>query len=456
MKKILATFLALCTVWGLFFGANAAEYTYPEPIQETKWKDPEFSTDHAYSIAFVGDPQFLNDSDVNLGEKKMEQIFGTIADTADERKLKHVFVLGDITHDGYRNDSNLAFQHNDPPETGEWENAQKAIFQLGDAGVSYSLCRGNHDDYMMDDYFNIPAYTDQFKGCGGFFSDPDTKYGEGREPKNPEGYVYWSAISGYHKESVVNSYKTMEICGNKYILITVDFNPTMPVVNWLNGLLEEYSDHHAIITTHAYIGSSGKLLTENDGTMFDHGISATQLWNSCIKLHENVLAVVCGHVGTTKPVVSAQKGVNGNMVRSILVDAQKYDQHRGKDGTVLAGVQDVGAVLYMNFSEDGSKVTFDYYSTLLNKEYAQEIYPITFYKEDPLKSAPDREASAEAETETTPSATTEPQLQGNSGSGTLIAILGGAAAVAVILVLIFVARKKPTFFRESGRQENDM
>ena len=445
MRKIISFFVALCLVATLVSVSGAGEYTYKEPVVEKDWKDPEFSTDHAYSIAFVGDPQFINNSDVYMGEKKMEQLFGVIADTAEERKLKHVFVLGDITHVGYRNDSNLAFAHNSPPITSEWENAQKAIFQLGDAGISYSLVRGNHDDYMMDDYFNVPAYTDQFKDCGGFFSDSEAKYSKAREPKNPDNYVDWSAKSGYHENSIVNSYKTMEICGNKYIFITVDFNPTMKVVNWLNGILEEYSDHMAILTTHAYINRLGKHLTYNDGTMYDHGVAAPQLWESCLKLHENLLMVVCGHVGAIKPVVSARKGVGGNMVREILIDPQNYDLHKDENGTVLDGVQDTGAVVYMNFSEDGGKVTFDNYSTLMNKEYAQETYPMTLYKEKPaFLQDKDKETSAEAvqNTEPAPTTSTEPQLQGQGGSGIVIAIVGSACAVAVIVVAVILVRKK--------------
>ncbi len=439
MRKIVSVLLALCMMAGLL-PVSAAAYTYAEPIEKDKWKDPEFSTDHAYSIAFVGDPQFINNSDVNFGENKMEQLFGVIADTAEERKLKHVFVLGDITHAGYRNDSNLAAKHVTPPATGEWENAQKSILQLSDAGISYSLCRGNHDDYMMDDYFNIPAYTDQFKDCGGFFSDSAARYTGGNEPKNPDQYVYWSATTGYHENSIVNSYKTVEICGNKYVFITVDFNPTMKVVNWLNDTLEKYSDHMAIVTTHAYIDRNGHHLPENDGTMIDHGIAAPQLWESCLKLHENLLMVVCGHVSYIKPLVSARKGVNGNVVREILVNPQGYDLNRESGG----GVQDTGAVLYMNFSENGGKVTFDYYSTLMNKEYAVESYPMNLYKEKPLfleEQEVDAKVEEEKKPDPVPTSSTEPQLQGQSG-GAVIAVIVGASAVVVIAVVAVVVRKK--------------
>ncbi len=437
MRKIVSAILVFCLAIALVPRVFAAEYTYAEPVEKDKWKDPDFSTDHAYSIAFVGDPQFLNNSDVLLGEKKMEQLFGVIADTAPQRKLKHVFVLGDITHTGYRNDSNLAARHVDSPATEEWENAQKSILQLSEAGISYSLCRGNHDDYMMDDYFNIPAYTDQFKEVGGFFSDSDAKYVGGNESNNPEQYVYWSATTGYHENSVVNSYKTMEICGNKYIFITVDFNPTKKVVDWLNGIMKEYSDHMAIVTTHAYLNPTGELIAQNDGTMIDHGVPATRLWDSCLKLHENLLMVVCGHRSTERPVVWARKGVNGNMVREVLVDPQAYDLNH----EVGHGIQDTGMVLYMNFSEDGGKVTFDYYSTLMNKEYAFENYPMTLYKEKPVGKK-DQEVMAETEAKPVPVTTTEARLQGQS-EGVVVAVAVGAfAAVAVILAVILTVRKK--------------
>ena len=438
MKRIVSILLALCMLAGLL-PVSAAEYTYAEPVEKDKWKDPEFSTDHAYSIAFVGDPQFINNSDVNFGEKKMEQLFGSIAATAEERKLKHVFVLGDITHVGYRNDSNLAARHVTPPDTREWENAQKSILQLSRAGISYSLCRGNHDDYMMDDYFNIPAYTDQFKDCGGFFSDSDAKHAAGEEVRNPKNYVYWSAVTGYHENSIVNSYKTMEICGNKYLFLTVDHHLTMDVIEWVDETLGKYPDHLAIVATHAYIGSDGNLFTTTEGdTHIPSGLAAEHLWEFALKKHENVLAVVCGHVGTLRPVYSTvRRGVNGNVVRQILVDPQGYD-YRDAYGSVT-GVQATGMVLYMNFSEDGGKVTFDYYSTVLNKEMVDADYPLTLYKENPVAD----KAAVKEVPAPTPTTTTEPQLQGQSGGGVVAIVAVSCVALAgIALGIVFIGKKK--------------
>ena len=440
MRRILSILLALCVSVGLF-PVSAAEYTYAEPLEPEKWMEPDFSSDHAYSIALVGDTQSLSRGDYFYGTNHMEQLFGTIADTAEERKLEHVIVLGDITDMGYRNDTNLGYSIFKPPVTGEWENAQKAILQMSEAGVSYSLCRGNHDDYMIDDYFNIPAYTDQFKDCGGFYSDSTAKHANGQESRNPQGYLYWSATSGYHENSIVNSYKTMELCGNKYIFITVDHHLTMNVIQWVDQILEEYSDHLAIVATHAYIGSQGNLFSSTEGdTHLPNGLGSQHLWEQALQYHENVLAVVCGHVPTEKPVCSnVRRGVNGNVVREILVDPHGYDlREENANGDIMSGIQDTGMVLYMNFSEDGSKVTFDYYSTLLNKEMKKADYPITLYKENPLKN---KEKEAVAEVPETSEALGEPKLQGQGG-GVWIIIPAALVIVILVPVVMYMIRRK--------------
>ena len=348
------------------------EYLYEAPVEPERWSEPEFHTDHAFSIAVVGDPQRISLGDYYQGTKKMEQLFSSIADTAKERKLEHVFVLGDLTHMGYRNDANLAAVHYDPPLTGEWETAQKAVFQLNAAGVPYMLCRGNHDDYMMDDYFNVPEYTDQFKGIGGFYSDSDAKHPKCREQKNPEGYIYWSALRGHYENSIVNAYKALEICGKKYLFVTVDFNPTENVVKWVDHILGEFPDHRAIVITHSFLEQSGEFrLTEKGETMFPLGYTADKLWDMALKNHNNLSMVFCGHIFATTPVYSTSIGVHGNVVHQLLVDPQGYDTGKTPEGEVKGGKQDTGLVLYMNFSEDGEKITFDYYSTLLDKEWAE-------------------------------------------------------------------------------------
>ena len=346
-----------------------AEYVKEAPIEPELWDEPDFETDHAYSIAFVGDPQYITCGDYYLETKKLHEQFRFIADTANERKLEHVFVLGDITDLGYKNDGNLAYAHNSPPITREWEIAKEAISQLNKANVSYSLCRGNHDDYMMDDFFNTPEYTDQFKGAGGFYSDPEGKHPNVREVLNPDAYIYWSAISGIHRESIANSWMIKEICGTKYLFVTVDYNPTEKVMLWLDELLGKYPDHKALITTHSYLRTNRTLCpTEKGETMYPLGFTADIFWEKVYSKHSNVFMIVSGHTGGVQLVHNWRVGDNGNKVLEVLANPQVYDTKEiDRQGTIEHGKQDTGLVLYMNFSEDGKKVKFNYYATLLGK-----------------------------------------------------------------------------------------
>ena len=87
-----------------------------------------------------------------------------------------------------------------------------------------------------------------------------------------------------------------------------------------------------------------------------------------LRKHANVFMVACGHVSSNDIVYNFNTGDNGNKVLQVLIDPQGYDtKETDTNGTISKGKQDTGLVLYMNFSEDGNTITFDYYSTLLDK-----------------------------------------------------------------------------------------
>ena len=354
------------------FSVSAA--TYETPLEPNKWIDPNFETDVAYSFAFVGDTQYITCGDYYLGTKKLNQVYQYIADTADERKLEHVFVLGDMTDLGYKNDGNLASGYYTTPLTKEWEIVSEAISKLNGV-VPYSIVRGNHDDYMMDDYFNVPAYKNQFNGCGGFYSDSNAKWtdisgvSKSREGDNSGAWVYWSAKTGRHTETVANSWKTVNVQGTDYLFITIDFNPTDNVLKWVDDTLKNFPDHKAIITTHSYLNGSGEVISSDSGsTMYLFGNPGTVLWDEVLSKHENVFMIVSGHTGGVAPTYSYNTGVHGNEVLQVLVDPQEYDAKEiDSNGKIEHGEQDTGLILYMNFSKDGKRINFDYYSTLLGK-----------------------------------------------------------------------------------------
>ncbi len=373
-KRIISIICIVAMLLSSVITLSVSAASYETPVEPNKWIEPNFESDYAYSFAFVGDTQYLSCGDYYLGTKKLQAVYKYIADTADERKLEHVFVLGDMTDLGYKNDGNLAGAYYTTPVTTEWEIVKSAISQL-DGVIPYSIVRGNHDDYMMDDYFNKAPYTTQFDGCGGFYSDSNAKWTDisgvtkSREADNPNAYVYWSASTGRHTTTVANSWKTVNIGGVDYLFMTVDFNPTDNVLNWVDQTLAKYPNHKAIITTHSYLDGNGEVISSDDGsTMYLFGNPGTVLWDEVLSRHENVFMIVSGHTGGVAPTYSYNRGVNGNEVLQVLVDPQVYDAKEiDPNGTIEHGTQDTGLILYMNFSNDGKRITFDYYSPLLNK-----------------------------------------------------------------------------------------
>ncbi|MBR2387175.1 MAG: metallophosphoesterase [Clostridia bacterium] len=377
-KKILLNVVALFCLLSVIMSTlavslSAAEVKYDTPVHKDMWEEPNFDdpSTYAYSFAFVGDTQCITIGDRLDGTNKLERLYKYIADTAEERKLEHVFVLGDITEIGYWNDYNMVNAAKDwPTVTEEWPIAQKAIFQMN-GKVKYNLCRGNHDDYMMNDYFNVPEYTDQFKGEGGFFTEKNATYPKGgrNKAKNPTGAVYWSATTGVQDETITNSWRTMEICGTKYLFITIDYNPSVAVANWVDETLAKFPDHKAIITTHSYINATGDYVYETSSVAYHNEIQPEVLWDRVLSKHANVFMIVCGHsIKANIPFYTVNVGDHGNKVYQFLINPQTYDlKEPRKEGEKPSGTQDQGLVMYMNFSEDGNTISLNYYSTLLNK-----------------------------------------------------------------------------------------
>ena len=443
-------YLALFMVFAMLLAASsviasAANIVYELPVDTSKWISPSFDTDHAYSFAFVPDTKFLTIGDHLLGTNKLELHYSYIANSASERKLEHVFVLGDMTADSRKNDANLAGAHYNTPVTGEWELVKAAISQL-DGVVPYSLVRGDHDDYMLDDYFNVPEYTSQFEGCGGFYADPDAKQG-GREKNNPDNCRYWSAISGCHDESIVNSYKTTEISGTKYLFITYDYHPTPNVINWLDSILGEYPDHKAIITTHAYMKENGERIYEFEDTGITpaSGIDGTNpgqvIWKKVLKKHSNVFMVVSTQKGDEYVNYSTDVGDNGNTVLQVLVNPEKYDTREyDNNGNVTSwsGEQDIGLVLYMNFSADGEIISFNSYSTLLGKSLKDADFTINAKGEKVDNSELAAHTPTVAPTTTVSPATTSSA----KGCKSSYAVAYAAILPAVISVVFFTKKKE--------------
>ena len=320
-RKIISMILLIAMLFSLvamgMVSTSGEEKTYPYH-EASHWTDKGGITDQDYTFAFVGDIQKITeldylsrlDDDPSNDTNYVDTLFTWLAENAEAKKIKHVFTLGDLTEYTSSDDSDLAYtdgsvQYGDT----EWQLVKSSIAKL-DGVVPYSVVRGNHDDYQIDDFFNYDAYTENFDG---FY---DGRYAiasqKAREEKN-------------YTDSITNSYRLLEVEGEKYIFITLDFNPTVGVMTWLDELLTTYSDYKAIITTHAYTwGGKNADGTPKNGdvltvatlqTVFpagqNGGAMPNVLWNKCISKHSNVIMTVSGHVGANDPFFFKQTAENG-------------------------------------------------------------------------------------------------------------------------------------------------
>ena len=276
-----------------------------------RWMDKAPSMgDYAYSFAVVGDTQTLNDSYTT----EMEKVYKYITDNATRKNTKFVFGLGDIT------------EWNGTRDINEWQRAQDYITTLDDAGIPYSLCRGNHDGVLtsegstrMNEYFPYENYKDK--------------------------------LSVYYDGKIENSCQFLTVGNVDYMIFALDYNPSEDVLEWAGSIIETHPHHNVIITTHSYISVNKQYTAESNG-------NGSLIWEKLVKKYSNIVLVLCGHVGANDIVWNQVEGDNGNLVTQMVVNPQYIDA--GTDGGA-------GMVAMLYFSEDGKNVQVEYYSTIRNQ-----------------------------------------------------------------------------------------
>ena len=303
-------------------GATNEEY-YDASV--TWYDDEQVDLDYAYSFAIVGDTQVL----CQKYPQKMEAIYDWILENKDSKKISYVFGLGDIT-EGIWEVSNT---------DGEWTNAKSFITKL-DGVIPYSLVRGNHDqiDYF-EKYFANSTYMGQFDG---FMNGDD----------------------------ISNSYKLFTVGSTDYMLLTLDYGASDDVLEWANEIIANHPNRKVIITTHAYLYRDGTTLSTGDTALpSDHSDAdnlpmkiyndGQQIWEKLVSKHPNILLVLSGHDPCDNVVTLQSVGAHGNVVTQMLIDPQGMDADMGGTGMVC--------MLY--FSQDGSKMEVEWFSTDRNQYY---------------------------------------------------------------------------------------
>jgi len=357
-------------------------------VCESDWiKELPAPKDYAYSFAVIGDIQTLTYS----YPEQLSSLYSWIRDNTQSKKIKYVIGLGDITEKN---------------SIAEYERVKKA-YELIDGVVPFSIIRGNHDRANLSSAVYDAHIT-------------QAKYGD--------------EITGAFDTSMCNTYRILQIGQVKYLFMNLDYLLLDPVLEWANNVISENTDCQVIVSTHIYMSQTGsyyKLDTSSGiGTKYGCQNNGQGLWDKLLSKHENIVMLLCGHSPTDNIYYRQTTATNGNKVTEMLIDPQTTDKNYSGTGLI--------AMFY--FSEDGTQLEVQYYSTTKDSYFkSNNQFRLTLdVPASTVQPTTQPTAPAPAPSETTP---TQPEVKGNNSMPIIlvviaVAIAGGAGA------LFFIKRKK--------------
>lgn len=360
---------------GIDFASGEADYYFDYANADAEdaygWKTVENSyfaaQDGEFTFAVIPDTQMLysrapKDSAGNsihgenykAEDNLLHNNFEWLVENRDLLNLQYVMQVGDLTDNlNYFSASNVDNTKKKYEVEGKYEAkyAFEALSYLTENEVKWALARGNHDGgynsgalAIWDEYWTASeAYTkamtaDQAEGA-------------------PAKYCT-ATVNGDGYQGTYSYYETLTINEVNYLVLVLDLEAGDTILTWANEVLNYYSDHKAIILTHAYINAlgTGFLTTLMGSSTYQNYANA--LWNDCASLHENVIMMVCGHSSGPNIGKKVLTGVNGNKVWNFMIDLSSYE---------FNGSLQPGLFSLLKFAADGSSVTVNLYSARLGQ-----------------------------------------------------------------------------------------
>lgn len=270
--------------------------------------------DYDYSIVIVGDSQVLVEE--WYSKHPLHNIYDYILEHAESRRTKFVITVGDyVTWD----------------KDATWQEATEQLQRL-DGVVPYNIVRGNHDgSEQLNKYLPLSHYR---KTCGGSY--------------NGQINNTWQEFIAYNLD---------------YLIVSLDYGAEDSVLNWASEIIQTHPYHNVIVVTHSYLSRDNHLGDEtyacppSQSGGYNNGVD---IWEKLIKKHVNIVMVISGHDGSAEIRMRQDAGNDGNIVTQMLVNGQSVDAYTNGG---------VGLVATLYFSEGGSKVQVEYYSTIKEKWY---------------------------------------------------------------------------------------
>ena len=321
------------------------------------WKSAQaedFTVSDGFTVAVFGNTQMMlakakDGQGRDLYDENYDETYNVfyknirwLIDNKNALNLEFVMHMGNMT-------DNLNNAQASTKGVKELEYGMSFMNMLTTSGIRWSLNRGNHD--------------------GGFDATHTGLYDAGYS------YANYSALADgtYSSSDMHSAYYTFNADGRKYLIISLDLEPTDAELAWANALIAANPDRRVIITTHAYIGADGKLITNTLGGAQNN--NGTSVWEKCASKHKNVIMVLCGHANGVDVVKSERIGDNGNKVYQVMIDESRMEYF---------GSRQTGVFALLNFAENGNRINVSYYSAAENgyfrtcNQFSVELNPADY------------------------------------------------------------------------------
>jgi len=248
---------------------NATPESTPEPTPEPT-PDPALAS---VTFAWISDTQGY----ASTFPENMSIMTQWIVDNRERLNIQYVLQTGDMV--------------NDPKRLREWSNAQKA-FDVFIGKIPFFAVAGNHDiGGMVHFYDNFYALMSR------------------------QNYTAYPTFGG-EEAMGRRRYDLVTIGNDDFILIGAGYNQTAADYDWLNRILQQYSDRTAILLSHWYLE-----LKEGEELIAD-----AKLLHRVVSENPNVRYVLCGHKHGLRHVEEMydddKDGTNERTVQAIMVDYQ--------------------------------------------------------------------------------------------------------------------------------------
>ncbi|MBM7606171.1 hypothetical protein JOC75_004219 [Metabacillus crassostreae] len=229
------------------------------------------SKGYDYSFVWMTDTQYYAQDHPAI----FKSITEWIAQNKDVMNIKYIFHSGDIVNKG--------------KEEQQWSRASAHMNTLDVAKIPYGVLPGNHDE---GDHL---AYYTQYFGKSRF--------------QNKDYY-------GGSYENNRGHYDLISVDGKDYVFVYMGWDVEDKDIEWMNDVLQQYSDRTAILSLHSYLEKNGKRNREGN-----------KIYEKVVMTNKNVVAVLSGHYHGSKHRVDEiddnQDGIVDRTVYQLLADYQK-------------------------------------------------------------------------------------------------------------------------------------